>query len=113
MKSSSAVFVDRALRPLFPDGYMNETQVIINLISADKDVMPDALAGLACSAAVAVSDIPVEALFSEVRVARIDGKFVINPGRKALEKADMDFIVAATKTRHHDGGRRSRRMPGS
>ena len=90
--------VDRALRPLFPNGYMNETQVIINLISADKDVMPDALAGLACSAAVAVSDIPLEALFSEVRIARIDGQYVINPGRKALEKADMDFIVAATKT---------------
>jgi polyribonucleotide nucleotidyltransferase len=90
--------VDRALRPLFPDGYMNDTQVIINLISADKDIMPDALAGLVCSAAVAVSNIPVEALFSEVRVARIDGQFVINPGRKALEAADMDFIVAATKT---------------
>lgn len=89
--------VDRALRPLFPDGYMNETQVIINLISADKDVMPDALAGLACSAAIAVSDIPVEALFSEVRVARIDGKFAINPNRTELERADMDFIVAATK----------------
>ncbi len=90
--------VDRALRPLFPDGYMNDTQVIINLISADKDIMPDALAGLATSAAVAVSNIPVEALFSEVRVARINGEFVINPGRKALEAADMDFIVAATKT---------------
>ncbi|HAD11085.1 MAG TPA: polyribonucleotide nucleotidyltransferase [Saprospirales bacterium] len=89
--------VDRALRPLFPDGYMNETQVIINLISADKNIMPDALAGLVCSAAVAVSDIPVEALFSEVRVARIDGKFVINPNRDILETADMDFIVAATK----------------
>jgi len=89
--------VDRALRPLFPDGYMNETQVIINLISADKDVAPDALAGLACSAAVAVSDIPVEALFSEVRIARIDGKFVINPGTTDLERADMDFLVAATK----------------
>lgn len=89
--------VDRALRPLFPDGYMNETQVIITLISADKDVMPDALAGLACSAAVATSNIPVEALFSEVRVARIDGKFVINPGRTALERADMNFLVAATK----------------
>lgn len=88
---------DRALRPLFPEGYMNETQVIITLVSADKDVMPDALAGLACSAAVATSDIPVEALFSEVRVARIDGEFVINPGRAALERADMDFIVAATK----------------
>ena len=89
--------VDRALRPLFPDGYMNETQVIINLISADKDVMPDALAGLACSAAVATSDIPVEALFSEVRVARIDGQYVINPSRPDLERADMEFIVAATK----------------
>ena len=89
--------VDRALRPLFPDGYMNETQVIINLISADKDATPDALAGLACSAAIAVSDIPVEALFSEVRVARIDGKFVINPNRADLKGADMDFIVAATK----------------
>jgi polyribonucleotide nucleotidyltransferase len=89
--------VDRALRPLFPDGYMNETQIIINLISADKDVMPDALAGLACSTAVAVSNIPVEALFSEVRVARINGEFVVNPGREALKKADMDFIVAATK----------------
>jgi polyribonucleotide nucleotidyltransferase len=89
--------VDRALRPLFPDGYMNETQVIINLISADKDAMPDALAGLAASAAVAVSNIPVEALFSEVRVARIDGKFVVNPGRDALKRADMDFIVAATE----------------
>jgi len=89
--------VDRALRPLFPDGYMNETQVIINLLSADKDVLPDALAGLACSAAVAVSNIPVEALFSEVRIARIDGKFVFNPNRTELERADMDFIVAATK----------------
>ncbi|MEY4203235.1 MAG: hypothetical protein RL013_938, partial [Bacteroidota bacterium] len=89
--------VDRALRPLFPDGYMNETQVIINLISADKETMPDALAGLACSAAIAVSDIPVEALFSEVRIARINGSFVINPHRSDLERADMDFIVAATK----------------
>ena len=89
--------VDRALRPLFPDGYMNETQVIINLISADKDATPDALAGLACSAAVAVSDIPVEALFSEVRVARINGQFVVNPNSTDLKNADMDFIVAATK----------------
>ncbi|MCK6694180.1 MAG: polyribonucleotide nucleotidyltransferase [Thermoanaerobaculia bacterium] len=89
--------VDRALRPLFPEGYMNETQVIINLVSADKDATPDALAGLACSAAIAVSDIPVEALFSEVRVARIDGKFVINPNSNDLKRADMDFIVAATK----------------
>ncbi|MBN8682293.1 MAG: polyribonucleotide nucleotidyltransferase [Chitinophagales bacterium] len=89
--------VDRALRPLFPDGYMNETQVIITLISADKDAMPDAIAGLAAAAALAVSNIPIEALFSEVRVARIDGQFVINPGREALKNADMNFIVAATK----------------
>lgn len=89
--------VDRALRPLFPDGYMNETQLIITLISADKDAQPDALAGLVASAAVALSDIPVEALFAECRVARIDGQFVINPGREALKRADMDFIVAATK----------------
>jgi polyribonucleotide nucleotidyltransferase len=89
--------VDRALRPLFPDGYMNEVQLIITLISGDKETMPDALAGLAASAAVAVSNLPVEALFSECRVARIDGKFVINPGREALKKADMDFIVGATK----------------
>jgi polyribonucleotide nucleotidyltransferase len=90
--------VDRALRPLFPDGYMNETQLIITLVSADLDVMPDALAGLVASTAVAVSNIPVEALFAECRVARIDGKFVINPGRAELAKADMEFIVAATKT---------------
>ncbi|MBU6341986.1 MAG: polyribonucleotide nucleotidyltransferase [Bacteroidetes bacterium] len=89
--------IDRALRPLFPDGYMNETQLIVTLISADKDVMPDALAGLAASTAVAVSDVPVEALFAECRVARIDGKLVVNPGREALERADLDFIVAATK----------------
>jgi polyribonucleotide nucleotidyltransferase len=89
--------VDRALRPLFPDGYMNETQLIINLISADKDVMPDALAGLVASTAVAVSNIPLEALFAECRVARIDGQLVVNPGREALKRADLDFIVAATK----------------
>jgi polyribonucleotide nucleotidyltransferase len=89
--------VDRALRPLFPDGYMNETQLIITLISADKDVMPDALAGLVASTAVAVSNIPVEALFAECRVARIDGQLVVNPGREALKRADLDFIVAATK----------------
>lgn len=89
--------IDRALRPLFPDGYMNETQLIVTLLSADKDAMPDALAGLVASTAVAMSDVPVEALFSECRVARIDGQFVINPGRKDLERADMNFIVAATK----------------
>ncbi len=88
--------VDRAIRPLFPDGYMFDTQVIINLISADQDVMPDALAALTASAALAVSDIPWEGPISEVRVARIGGEFVINPGREALKSADLDIIVAAT-----------------
>ncbi len=88
--------VDRAIRPLFPDGYMNDTQVIINLISADKDVMPDALAALAASAALSVSDIPFAGPISEVRVARIDGNLVVNPDRPSLENADLDIIVAAT-----------------
>jgi len=88
--------VDRAIRPLFPDGYMNETQVIINLISADEDAMPDAYAALAASTALAVSDIVFDGPLSEVRVARIDGQFVVNPGREALETADMEIIVAAT-----------------
>ena len=88
--------VDRAVRPLFPDGYMNETQIVINLISADKDIMPDALAALAASTALSVSDIPWAGPISEVRVARIDGQFVVNPGREALATADMDIIIAAT-----------------
>ncbi|MEM7106197.1 MAG: polyribonucleotide nucleotidyltransferase [Bacteroidota bacterium] len=88
--------VDRVIRPLFPDGYMNDTQVIINLISADEDVMPDALAALAASAALAVSPIPFAGPISEVRVARINGEHVINPGRTALKEADLDIIVGAT-----------------
>ncbi len=88
--------VDRAIRPLFPDGYMNETQVIINLMSGDDETMPDALAALAASAALAVSDINFGGPISEVRVARIDGEFVINPGRTDIKKADLDIIVAAT-----------------
>ncbi len=88
--------VDRAIRPLFPDGYMNETQVIINLISADEDAMPDAYAALAASTALAVSDIVFDGPLAEVRVARIEGQFVVNPGREALETADMEIIVAAT-----------------
>ncbi len=88
--------VDRAIRPLFPDGYMNDTQVIINLISADKDAMPDALAALAASTALAVSDIPWAGPISEVRVARINGSMVVNPGREALADADLDLIIAAT-----------------
>ena len=88
--------VDRAIRPLFPDGYMNDTQVIINLISADKDAMPDSIAALAASTALAVSDIPWAGPISEVRVARINGNFVVNPGREALAGADLDLIIAAT-----------------
>ena len=88
--------VDRAIRPLFPDNYMNDTQIIINLISAEKETLPDAYVALAASAALTVSDIPFEGPISEVRVARIDGKFEINPGKTALESADIDLIVAAT-----------------
>ncbi len=88
--------VDRAIRPLFPDGYMNETQIIINLISADKETQPDAFAALAASAAMMVSDIPFAGPISEVRVARIDGKFVVNPSTTAMASADLDIIVAAT-----------------
>mgnify|MGYP006265939315 CR=1 FL=1 len=88
--------VDRAIRPLFPDNYMNETQVIINLISGENDVLPDSLAALATSAALTVSDIPFNGPISEVRVARIDGAFKVNPARSEAVRADMDFIVAAS-----------------
>ncbi len=88
--------VDRAIRPLFPDGYMNDTQVIINLISADKDVMPDALVALASSAALAVSNIPFAGPISEVRVVRVNGEYLVNPDRPTLEESDMEIIVAAT-----------------
>lgn len=88
--------VDRAIRPLFPDGYMHDTQVIINLISGDKETLPDAFVALAASAALAVSDINFDGPISEVRVARIDGEFVVNPNREPLAEADLDIIVAAT-----------------
>src|SRR5271154_3185132 len=88
--------VDRALRPLFPEDYMCDVQVLITLVSSDDQVMPDALACLAASAALAISDIPVKEVISEVRIGRIDGKFVVNPLRNDLAKADMDFIIAAT-----------------
>lgn len=86
--------VDRALRPMFPEDYHADVQVMISLISADKNIMPDALAALAASAAISISDIPFNGPISEVRVARIDGKFVINPTISELETADMDMIVA-------------------
>lgn len=88
--------VDRALRPLFPDNFHAEVYVNIVLFSADGVDMPDALAGLAASAALSVSDIPFNGPISEVRVARIDGEFVINPTFEQLERADMDVMVAAT-----------------
>lgn len=88
--------VDRAIRPLFPDGYKNETQVIIQLISGEAEVLPDAYAALAASAALCVSDIPFDGPISEVRVARINGKFIVNPFKSDLENADLDIIVAAT-----------------
>ena len=88
--------VDRALRPLFPDDYHAEVYVNIILFSSDGKDMPDALAGLAASAALAVSDIPFGGPISEVRVARVDGEFVINPTFEQLERADIDMMVAAT-----------------
>src|SRR5919112_3891573 len=89
--------IDRALRPLFPDDYFCEVQVLISLISSDKEVMPDALACLAASAALAVSDIPIKEIISEVRIARVDNQFLVNPTRSELAKADMEFIIAATE----------------
>ena len=88
--------VDRALRPLFPDDFHAETFVTISLISADMDIIPDALAGLAASSALAISDIPFNGPMSEVRVARIDKKFVVNPTATQLKDADIDLMVGAT-----------------
>lgn len=89
--------VDRVLRPLFPDDYHAETQVMIQLMSHDDTVMPDALAGLAASAALAVSDIPFYNLISEVRVGRINGKLVINPSKEELEQSDIDMMIGASE----------------
>ncbi len=88
--------VDRVLRPLFPKDYHAETQVMIQLMSHDLEVMPDALAGLAASAAIQLSDIPFEAPISEVRVARINGNFVINPSYEQLQHADIDMMIGAS-----------------
>jgi len=89
--------VDRALRPMFPEDYHADTQVMITLISADKDIMPDCLAGLAASAALSVSDIPFNGPISEVRVAKIDGQLVINPTMSQLANATLEFIVAGSE----------------
>ena len=88
--------VDRVLRPLFPKDYHAETQVMIQLMSHDEEVMPDALAGLAASTAIQLSDFPFECAISEARVARIDGEFVINPSREQLAQSDIDMMVGAS-----------------
>ena len=88
--------VDRVLRPLFPKDYHNEVQVMIQLMSHDENVMPDALAGLAASAAIQLSDFPFECAVSEARVARINGELIINPSRAQLEKSDIDIMVGAS-----------------
>lgn len=88
--------IDRVLRPLFPENYHAETQVLVTLISADADTLPDAYAALAASAALAVSDVPFNGPISEVRVAYINGEFVINPSKSSLENAELDLLVGAS-----------------
>ncbi|HEV7230807.1 MAG TPA: polyribonucleotide nucleotidyltransferase [Bacteroidia bacterium] len=89
--------VDRALRPLFPEDYHADTQVMISLISSDKNTLPDAYACLAAATAIALSDIPFNGPISEVRVGRIDGKFMINPGISEMEHSDLDMMIAASE----------------
>ncbi len=88
--------IDRALRPLFPEDYLCDVQILVTLVSSDPEVMPDSLACLAASAALAVSDIPIKEVISEVRVGRVNGQFLVNPTRSELAQADMDFMVGAT-----------------
>jgi len=89
-------YVDRALRPLFPDDYHAETQVLVTLMSAEKNIMPDALACLAASAALSISDIPFNGPVSEVRVARVNGQFIINPTITEIADADIEMVIAGT-----------------
>lgn len=89
--------IDRALRPLFPDDYLCDVQILVSLVSSDPEIMPDSLACLAASAALTVSDIPIQEVISEVRIAKVEGDFVINPTRSQLEVAEMEFIIAATE----------------
>jgi polyribonucleotide nucleotidyltransferase len=88
--------VDRVLRPLFPKDYRSETQIMIQLMSHDDDVMPDAMAGLAASAAIQLSDFPFECAISEARVGRVDGKFIVNPTRSQLLESDIDMMIGAS-----------------
>jgi polyribonucleotide nucleotidyltransferase len=89
--------IDRALRPLFPEDYLCDVQVLVSLVSSDEEVLPDSLACLAASAALAVSDIPIKEIISEVRIGRVDGNFVVNPSRSELERSDLEFMIAATE----------------
>ena len=89
--------IDRALRPLFPEDYLCDVQVLISLLSSDAEVLPDGLACLAASAALAVSDIPIQEIISEVRIGRKNGNFIINPSRTELASCDLEFIIAATE----------------
>ena len=88
--------IDRALRPLFPDDYFCDVQVLVTLISSDPEIMPDSLACLAASSALAVSDIPFQEIISEVRVGKVDGKMKVNPTRSELTRAEFEFLIAAT-----------------
>jgi polyribonucleotide nucleotidyltransferase len=88
--------IDRALRPLFPENYFCDVQVLVTLVSNDDTVLPDALACLAASAALAVSNIPIQEIISEVRIGRVNGEYLVNPTPQQLMQADMDFIIAAT-----------------
>ncbi|RIV67426.1 polyribonucleotide nucleotidyltransferase [Flagellimonas aequoris] len=89
--------VDRVLRPLFPKDYHSETQVMIQLMSHDENVMPDAMAGLAASAAIQLSDLPFECPISEVRVGRVDGELIINPTMEQLKNSDIDMVIGASE----------------
>ncbi len=89
--------IDRALRPLFPEDYLCDVQVLVSLVSSDPEIMPDSLACLAASAALAVSDIPVMEIISEVRIGRINGEYIVNPTRSQLAESDLEFLIAATE----------------
>src|SRR6185295_15964205 len=93
----TARLIDRPLRPLFPKGFMDEVQVHLNALAFDQDNDPDVMAGIAASAAIAISDIPFITPIAHVRVGRIDGKLVLNPTMKQLEYCDFDLVVAGTK----------------
>lgn len=88
--------IDRALRPLFPEDYYCEVQVLVTLVSSDNDILPDALACLAASAALAVSDVPIQEIISEVRIGRVNGEFIVNPTREQMKETDLEFVIAAT-----------------